>query len=253
MNSVLQLTHSISNDLVGNKNGQIRNISDLPGLVTPPEANAKTAGEPAGLTRRHPAPGDVSNDGIKVFPRAKKKSLYSASYISGLKPKSYFAFRMPTRRSVKTDFQILNYESVHQPWFEKLNRQWIEKYFSMEPLDYLILQDPEEHILKPGGKILMASCKDTIVGTVALKFIGDGVYELTKMAVDEDFQGLKIGYALGATVIEQAKQLGAKRIFLYSNTKLRPAVGLYYKLGFQEIPVDGPYKRTDIKMELMID
>jgi site-specific DNA recombinase len=33
VNSVLQLTHSISNDLTGNKNGQIKKISDLPGLV----------------------------------------------------------------------------------------------------------------------------------------------------------------------------------------------------------------------------
>jgi GNAT superfamily N-acetyltransferase len=154
---------------------------------------------------------------------------------------------------VHTDLQILNYDSAHQPWFEKLNRQWIEKYFSMEPLDYLILQDPEKHILKRGGRILMASCKNTIVGTVALKFIGEGVYELTKMAVDEDFQGLKIGYALGFAAIEQAKHAGAKRIFLYSNTILKPAIALYYKLGFQEIPVDGPYKRTNIKMELIMD
>jgi site-specific DNA recombinase len=32
VNSVLQLTHSISNDLGANKKGQIRNISNLPGL-----------------------------------------------------------------------------------------------------------------------------------------------------------------------------------------------------------------------------
>jgi site-specific DNA recombinase len=35
VNSVLQLTHSISNDLAGNKNGQIKKISNLPGLVAP--------------------------------------------------------------------------------------------------------------------------------------------------------------------------------------------------------------------------
>ncbi len=35
VNAILQLTHSISNDLEGNKNGQIKKISDLPGLVAP--------------------------------------------------------------------------------------------------------------------------------------------------------------------------------------------------------------------------
>ena len=99
----------------------------------------------------------------------------------------------------------------------------------------------------------MASYNDSIAGTVALKLIGEGVYELTKMAVDERFRGLKIGYALGVAAIDEAKRAGARRIFLYSNTMLRPAMGLYYKLGFREIPVDGPYKRTNVKMELIIE
>jgi hypothetical protein len=36
VNSVLRLTHSISNDLGTYKKGQIRNLSDLAGLVAPP-------------------------------------------------------------------------------------------------------------------------------------------------------------------------------------------------------------------------
>ena len=153
---------------------------------------------------------------------------------------------------VKTDFQILDYAPAHKVWFEELNRQWIEKYFSMEPLDYLILQNPEEHILKHGGRIWMATCNETIAGTVALKLSGEGVYELTKMAVDEKFRGLKIGQALGMAAIAHARDSGAKKIILYSNTLLTPAVALYEKLGFREIPVDGPYKRTNIKMELIL-
>lgn len=35
VNAILQLTHSISDELVGNKNGQTKKISDLPGLVAP--------------------------------------------------------------------------------------------------------------------------------------------------------------------------------------------------------------------------
>lgn len=149
-----------------------------------------------------------------------------------------------------TGVQIHTYTPAHQPWFEKLNRQWIEKYFSMEPLDYLILQDPEEYIINKGGSIFMATCHQEIVGTVALKHVSNGVYELTKMAVDERFQGRKIGRALGEAAVSRAKELGAKKIFLYSNTLLQAAVGLYFSLGFREVPVDGPYQRTNIKMEL---
>jgi len=153
---------------------------------------------------------------------------------------------------VKTGLEIFDYSPAHQPWFEKLNRQWIEKYFSMEPLDYKILKDPVGYIIKNGGSIFMASWNSEIVGTVALKFLNDGIYELTKMAVDENFHGLKIGRALAEAAIGRAKNSGAKKIILYSNTMLLPAMGLYYKLGFQEIPVDGPYRRTNIKMELNI-
>jgi len=153
---------------------------------------------------------------------------------------------------VDTLLEIVDYQPSHQPWFERFNRQWIEKYFSMEPLDFEILQHPEEHIIKNGGSIFLASWKGQMAGTVALKFVTEREYELTKMAVDEKFQGKKIGQALADAAISRARVRGAHKIFLYSNTMLGPAISLYTKLGFREIPVDGPYKRTNIKMELIL-
>ena len=113
---------------------------------------------------------------------------------------------------------MLDYTSFYQPWFEKLNRNWIEKYFWMEPIDVAVLQDPETYIIDKGGAIIMASVDDEIAGTVALKFVEKGVYEFTKMAVDEKFQGQKIGLALAEAAIEKAESLGAKKIILYSST-----------------------------------
>lgn len=147
---------------------------------------------------------------------------------------------------------ILDYKPEHQPWFEKLNRDWIEKFFWMEPIDVQVLQNPEEHILRKGGSILMASCDKEMAGTVALKYVEPGVYEFTKMAVDEKFRGQKIGLLLSEAAIIKARQLEAKKIILYSNTVLVPAISLYRKLGFKEVPLDGPYKRSDIKMELIL-
>jgi len=153
---------------------------------------------------------------------------------------------------VETAVAIFEYEPAYQPWFEKFNRDWIEKFFSMEPLDYMILQNPEENIIRKGGSIFMASYYGELAGTVALKFISPGVYELTKMAVDEKFQGKKIGRALAEAAIARAREASAVKVILYSNTMLQPALALYNKLGFREIPLDGPYKRTDIKMELLL-
>ncbi len=148
--------------------------------------------------------------------------------------------------------KIIDYVYEHQPWFEKFNRDWIEKFFWMEPVDFEVLQNPEEHIISKGGFIFMAQLENELVGTVALKFFSDGIYEFTKMAVTDKYQGLKIGKELSINAIKKAKQLGAEKIILYSNTKLISAIALYRKLGFVEVALDGPYKRSDIKMELTL-
>ena len=150
------------------------------------------------------------------------------------------------------ELTILDYKPEYQPWFEKFNRDWIEKHFWMEPIDFAVLQNPEEHIIKNGGSVLMASCDKEMAGTVALKYVQPGVYEFTKMAVDEKFRGQKIGLLLSEAAIVKARGLGAKKIILYSNTVLAPAISLYRKLGFKEVPLDAVYKRSDIKMELTL-
>ncbi len=150
------------------------------------------------------------------------------------------------------NLEIITYKPEHQPWFESLNRNWIEKFFWMEPIDFDVLQHPDEHIIKRGGTILMAKYEKQIAGTVALKFVEKGVYEFTKMVVEEKLHGKRIGQALTEAAIETAKLLGAYKIILFSNTKLISAINLYKKVGFKEVAVDGIYKRSDIKMELII-
>ena len=146
--------------------------------------------------------------------------------------------------------EIIEYKPEHQPWFEKLNRAWIEKDFYMEPRDVDVLQQPEANIISTGGRILMATIEREIAGTVALMYVSPGVFEFTKMAVAEKFRGKKVGEALAHAGLREARQLGARKIILYSNTLLAPAIALYRKIGFKEIPLDGPYKRSNIKMEL---
>ena len=88
---------------------------------------------------------------------------------------------------VSTTISVREYEPRHQPWFEQFNRAWIERYFWMEPVDFEVLQHPDKHILAHGGAILMAYAGEDIAGTVALKYVSPGIYEFTKMAVDEKF------------------------------------------------------------------
>lgn len=157
---------------------------------------------------------------------------------------------MPDRAMENKIIQISFYQPKYQAAFESLNKAWIEKYFWIEPIDVEVLQNPEKNIIAPGGEILIALVDDQPVGVIALKRVSEIVLEFTKMAVDEKFQGKKIGEKLAVVAIATAKVMKATKIILYSNTKLVAAIQLYRKLGFVEVELDGPYKRSDIKMEL---
>ncbi|WP_353140120.1 isochorismatase family protein [Pseudopedobacter sp.] len=146
---------------------------------------------------------------------------------------------------------LCDYKPEYQPYFERFNKAWLTKYYSVEPLDEYVLTKPEEAILKGGGHILFARYNRTIVGTVGLKNMGNGVMELTKMAVDESFHGIGAGKTLCKGAIEKARKLNASKLILYSQKRLATALGIYRKYGFQEIPMEaGKYKRADVMMEL---
>lgn len=147
---------------------------------------------------------------------------------------------------------IIDYQPQHQPAFFDLNKAWIEKRFVLEDVDIKVMSDPEKYILNPGGVILMAIYQGKSVGTCSLIKKSERIYEMSKMTVDENYRGLKIGEQLGLEIIEKAKKLGARSVELYSNKAgSSEAIKLYYKLGFKEIPLDTQaYKRADIKMTL---
>lgn len=148
---------------------------------------------------------------------------------------------------------IVEYQPHHQQYFEQLNRYWIEKYFVMEPVDEFVLTNPEEALLKTGGAILMAEYDGEIAGTVALRKVDNTVYEFTKMAVDNKFQRKGIAEALSYASFKKARELGADKVMLYSNSILTPAIRLYEKLGFKHLPVGSTgYQRSDVKMEISV-
>ena len=150
--------------------------------------------------------------------------------------------------------QIVDYREMHQPYFEQFNRDWIEQYFWLEDVDRCVLQQPKEAIIDKGGAILMALYDGAVAGTVALKKINPEVYEFTKMAVVAPFRRKGIAEALSYAAFEKAKELGAKKVILYSQTGLVPAITMYRKLGFSEVPMDNDlYKRSDIKMEIDLE
>lgn len=152
------------------------------------------------------------------------------------------------------DVTIVKYNPVYHTAFKTLNEEWISTYFELEEADRQALENPDQYILNPGGKIFVALYRGEPVGVCALIKMNDPDYdyELAKMAVSPKAQGKNIGYLLGQSAIDEARKIGAKALYLESNTILKPAINLYYKLGFQKISGHvSPYKRCNIQMSLI--
>ena len=148
--------------------------------------------------------------------------------------------------------EIVLYDDSYQQAFKKLNQDWITTYFKMEEADFKSLDHPKEYILDKGGFIFIALYEGRAIGTCALIKMDNDTFELAKMAVSDEAKGKGIGFMLGNALIEKAKKEGAKRLYLESNTILKPAINLYHKLGFKKITgIPSPYELCNIQMELV--
>lgn len=141
--------------------------------------------------------------------------------------------------------------------FHAINIAWIQRYFVVEKKDRETLEHPREAIIDKGGAILMAMAGETAVGCVALialEGIGDaGGYELAKMGVTPEAQGRGVGRKLIQAAVAHARGLGATRLYLETNSALKPALKLYADAGFQSIKgPPSPYARADVQMELWL-
>lgn len=138
--------------------------------------------------------------------------------------------------------------------FKRISYGWIGKFFGVEEEDRQILEGHRAEIIDKGGAILFARYKGQIAGTCALIRYNDDFYELAKMGVSEEFQGLKIGRKLAEAILDKARELGAKKVFLESSSQLTAALALYNKLGFQPDPDlnINPYSRCNVQLALSL-
>jgi putative acetyltransferase len=139
--------------------------------------------------------------------------------------------------------------------FSQLNEEWISSFFALEAKDRETLADPFGHYVDPGGDVLLArDGDDRVIGCVALEPTGNGVFELSKMAVSPVLRGRGTGRLLLDAAISRARSLGASSLFLGSNRRLAAAIRLYESAGFRHVPRERvgplPYERADVFMEL---
>jgi len=151
---------------------------------------------------------------------------------------------------MRASVEIISFERRYGPDFKRLNLEWLKKYFTVEPIDEVVLSRPAA-IIKNGGFILFARIGTKIVGTCALLKESDSRYELSKMAVTERYRGLGIGRRLLESAIGTFAASAKGELFLETNSALLPAIRLYESFGFvHSLRPTGPshYERADVSM-----
>lgn len=96
----------------------------------------------------------------------------------------------------------------------------------------------------PDGRLFLAFVDENPAGCIALRKLEEGVCEMKRLFVREDFRGRKIGIILIEKLIEEAKAIGYQKMRLDTYpAKMANAVKLYESHGFREIPpyYDNPH------------
>ena len=145
---------------------------------------------------------------------------------------------------------VVTYQDRWRDAFERLNREWIDAYFTLEEPDRAVFADPAAKILAPGGQIFFVVEGDQALGTCAVMRHSAEVHEIAKMAVAPEARGRGYGDLLMDACVAFSRAAGAREIVIVSNTRLQPAIRLYQKHGFVRVPFkdDGRYVRADMKL-----
>ncbi|MES2984010.1 MAG: GNAT family N-acetyltransferase [Pseudomonadota bacterium] len=148
---------------------------------------------------------------------------------------------------------ILPFAPELAPLFDRLNRDWIEQYFTIELFDDLVLTQPEKMILATGGEIWFAALDGTVIATCALLPFAPGVLEFTKLGVDERARGHGVARALLRHCRERARAKGAHTLKIFTNTALAPACALYRSEQFVEVPMSDEQRARYVRGNIMFD
>ena len=137
--------------------------------------------------------------------------------------------------------------------FKDISVAWLEEFDLLEPIDLEMLDNPHRDILEPGGQIFFALEGNSVLGTCGMQPVEPGVYEVIKLGVRPEYRGRGAGRLLLEACLDWAGAQKARKVVLYSNSRLQSALRLYRRCGFTPIPyVPGHYAVSDVQMEQLL-
>lgn len=150
--------------------------------------------------------------------------------------------------------RIIEYAPRYRNSFIKFNTDWIVDNFGcLEEEDIETFEKIDEELEK-GAMIYFAVEEDVPLATCMAKPMAGETWEICKLASNKHRAHKGCGSAVFEAAMQWAIEHGAKKLFLLSNRKLKPALHIYEKYGFKEVKLnDYEYVRGDIAFERTIE
>lgn len=123
---------------------------------------------------------------------------------------------------------------------------WFGMNLCFQNFDEEVANLPGKYAAPDGGLFLAFADKD-LAGCIALRKLEEGICEMKRLFVRDEFRGRKIGVLLIERVIAEARKIGYRKMRLDTfPAKMGKAVNLYESYGFYTIEpyYHNPYGET---------
>lgn len=150
--------------------------------------------------------------------------------------------------------EIIQYDSKYREDFVRLNTEWLTKLYYIESYDQYSMDHVEE-LIEKGSMVYFAIENGKVLATCMIEPLGNDVWEICKLAAVGQYTGTGAGTAVIKACMDFAISHGARKLCLITISGLKPAIHLYKKLGFVEIPYRKEVwhsEKADVEMEYIV-
>lgn len=152
-----------------------------------------------------------------------------------------------------SEIKIIPFEEKYRQDFIDFNTDWIITNFGfLEKHDEETFEKIDDQ-LKAGAMIFFAVREGVALATCMATPMEGATWEICKLGSNKNVPHKGAGSAVFEAAMNYAIKQGAERLFILSNSKLKPALHIYGKFGFNEIKLnDYEYERGDIAFEYIV-
>ena len=148
--------------------------------------------------------------------------------------------------------EIVKYDPKYKADFVRLNTEWLTRFYWVESFDQYTMDHVDDLIAQGAMAFFALDDNGDVLATCMAMPLEGSIWEMCKLAARNQYTGTGAGSAVLRSAMHYAEEHGAQKEVLISCRSLEPAIHLYKKFGFHEVPYRKEYwksEKADIEME----